>query len=229
MKLILHNYRRCPFCIRTRILLHLKGLPYEIVEEPLREWTPWMQEWSWATGERARVPVLRYVLDPGVEKIMPESNEMNLFLDSIDEKPQFTPAHDSPAYGEMLTWFKWCAEELKPMIDLYKYGANLKFDTEAHVLHTAELKKLVQLLEDALEGKEYLLEGKLTLADIAIIPFIRQIMRTREGEFDFTPYPRVLAWTDSVIETDWFKNVVMQKRINDLRTARAPRSGKHQE
>lgn len=211
MKFILHNYRRCPFCIRTRILLHLKKIPYEIVEEPLREWTPWMKEWSFAQNERSRVPVLRYVLETGVEKVMPESNEMNLFIDSVDEKPEFTPSSDSSTYAEMIEWWRWCAEEFKPMIDLYKYGANLKFDAEAHVLHTAELRKLVQVLEDAFQGRQYLVDGRLTLADIAIIPFIRQIIRTREGEFDFTPYPRVLAWTNSIIETDWFKNEVMKK------------------
>jgi len=216
MKLILHNYRRCPFCIRTRILLYLKNLEYEIVEEPLREWTPWMKEWSFATGERARVPVLRYVLDEGVERIVPESNEMNLFTDSVDERPEFTPERSSEAYAEMLEWWKWCNEELKPIIDLYKYGANLKFDKEAHVFHTAELQKLVGVLEDALSNKEYLIEDRITLADIAIIPFIRQIMRTREGEFDFTPYPRVLRWTNSIIETDWFQNEVMKKQIRHV-------------
>jgi glutathione S-transferase len=230
----------------------LKQISYEIVEEPLREWTPWMKEWSFANNERSRVPVLRYVLEENVEKVMPESNEMNLFIDSVDEKPEFTPFRDSSAYVEMTTWWKWCAEELKPMIDLYKYGVNLKFDTEAHVFHTAELQKLMQVLEDALipsqglsdldavrgaseacdqavvkstarganerSNKEmhqmresYLVEERLTLADIAIIPFIRQIMRTREGEFDFSPFPRVLAWTNSIIETDWFKNEVMKK------------------
>ncbi len=211
MKLILHSYRRCPFCIRTRILLHLKKIPYEIVEEPLRKWTPWMIEWSFATNERSRVPVLRYVLGDGVEKVMPESNEMNLFIDSVDENPQFTPSPDSSAYTEMTQWWNWCALTLKPMIDLYKYGANLKFDSEAHVFHTLELQKLIEYLEDALKGKQYLLEGRLTLADIAIIPFIRQILRTREGEFDFTSYPHVRAWANSIIETDWFKNEVMKK------------------
>jgi glutathione S-transferase len=95
MKLILHSYRRCPFCIRTRILLYLKGLEYEVVEEPLREWTPWMKDWTFATGERARVPVLRYVLDVGVEKIIPESNEINLFVDSMDGNPEYTPERDT--------------------------------------------------------------------------------------------------------------------------------------
>lgn len=211
MKLTLHSYRRCPFCIRTRILPCLKKIPYEIIEEPLRVWTPWMLGWSSASGERARVPVLRSVGDDGVEKVMSESNEMNLFIDALDGVPQYTPEKESVGYDEMLTWWKWCAEELKPMIDLYKYGVNLEFDTEAHVVHTVELKKLTAALEEHLTDRKYLVEERLTLADIAIIPFIRQIMRTREGEFDFTPYPKVLAWTNGIIETEWFKSVVMGK------------------
>lgn len=211
MRLILHNYRRCPFCIRTRILLYLKGVDFEIVEEPLRVWTPWMKKWSEETGERARVPVLRFVDDAGNETVMPESNEMNLFIDSIDGKPEFTPEKDGETYREMLSWFQWCAEELKPMIDLYKYGKDLQFDKEAHVFHTEALQKLMQKLEDTLHEKKYLIEERLTLADISIIPFIRQIMRTREGEFDFASYPRTHAWTNNLIETDWFKNEVMKK------------------
>ncbi len=215
MKFTLHNYNRCPFCIRTRILLHLKKIPYEIVEEPLRVWTPWMKEWSSSNNERPRVPVLRYFDEAGMEKIMPESNDINLFLDATVGEVKFTPEKDTSAYDEMLGWFTWCAKELKPVLDLYKYGENKVFDIEKHPAHTEQLKNLVQILEqnlpeDGPRENQYLVEGRLTLADIAIIPFMRQIMRTREGEFDFTPYPKVLTWTNSIIETDWFKNEVMK-------------------
>ncbi len=212
MQFILHNYRRCPFCIRTRILLYLKRIEYDIVEEPLREWTPWMKEWAFRTGERTRVPVLRYVLEEGVEKVMPESNEMNLFIDNSDGDPKFTPGIDSPGYSEMLEWWNWCDKKLKPMIDLYKYGVNLQFDPLIHPLHTEELQKLIQVLENHLQSRKFLIEERLTLADIAIIPFIRQIMRTREGEFDFTPYPKVLAWANQILQTDWFQNEIMKKQ-----------------
>ena len=220
MKLTLHNYNRCPFCIRTRILMYLKKIPYEIVEEPLRVWTPWMKKWSSSNNERPRVPVLRYTNESGIEKIMPESNDINLFLDATVGEIEFTPTKDSPAYEEMRGWFTWCAKELKPVLDLYKYGENKIFDNEKHPAHTKQLGVLVQVLEDALtkdgpSQNRYLLGERLTLADIAIIPFVRQIMRTREGEFDFTPYPKVHAWTNSIIETDWFKEVVMNRSTVD--------------
>ncbi len=168
-----------------------------------------MKEWSEKNNERPRVPVLRISGDDGLEEIMPESNDINLFLDALDGKPDFTPEKDSASHTEMLKWFDWCNDELKPVLDLYKYGENRKFDSEKHSVHNEQLKALVQILEDTLENRKYLIEDRMTLADIAIIPFIRQIMRTREGEFDFTPYPKILAWANSIIETEWFKNEVM--------------------
>lgn len=169
-----------------------------------------MREWSFSNNERARVPVLRYVLEDKVEVVMPESNEMNVFLDAFDGNPTYTPQEEG-VYTEMKTWWMWCEKELKPMIDVYKYGENLKFNPEMHILHTTELQKRIQILEDRLSENSYLVGDRLSLADIAIIPFIRQIMRTREGEFNFALYPYVRVWANNIIETDWFQNVVMKR------------------
>ena len=197
---ILHNYRRCPFCIRVRIMLLLKGIQYESIEEPLRVWTGWMKEWSEEHDERPRVPVLCIDGTP-----YPESNEINLM---IDEDKTYTPEDTET----MQKWFSWCDDILKPQIDLYKYGVNREFDVEANKEHERQLRELLQVLETELEEKNYLMEERLTVVDIAIIPFIRQIMRTRNGVFDFTPFPNIVRWANSVLETDWFRDVVMKKR-----------------
>lgn len=211
MKLILHSYRRCPFCIRARVVLHLKGFSYEVVEEPLRKWTKWMQEWSHACGERARVPVLQYIDAEGKEHVLPESHDIDLFIDALDGKPKLTPERMSDAYTEMMWWWTWCDTELKPMIDLYKYGKDLKWDGESNEVYKKELEAYIQKLEDHLMTRKYLVEERRTLADISIIPFIRQIMRTREGEFDFSNFPHVVAWANTILETEWFQNEVMKK------------------
>ena len=192
--------------------MHLKDIEHEIVEEPLREWTKWMQEWSERTGERPRVPVLQYWDDEGNETVMPESNEINFFLDSVDGDPKFTPEEGSEAYMEMMKWWSWCDNEMKPVLDLYKYGKDRHWDRESNGKYMRELGTYIQKLEGHLSGRTHMIESRLTLTDIAIIPFIRQIMRVRNGEFDFTPYPRVTAWANSILETDWFQNDVMKKR-----------------
>ncbi len=208
---LLHSTRRCPFCIRVRMMLYLKGLEYEVIEEPLRKWTSWMKDWSANANERARVPVLRIRNDQEEEEIYPESNEINLMLDSRYGKKMFTPELQSDAFQEMISWNTWCDDILKPQIDLYKYGENLKLDQVQHVQDSEVLRTMLTTLENALVGKPFLLEGRLTIADIAIIPFIRQIMRTREGEFDFSEFQAIWNWTHSVTDTAWFQEIVMKK------------------
>lgn len=181
-----------------------------MVEEPLRKWTKWTQDWSDSSGEEPRIPVLR-IEDGESETVLPESNQINLFLDSHFGEREYTPEMGSEAYKQMEVWWRWCAEELKPTIDLYKYGKDLVFDHDAHVAHTLELRTYLQKLETYLSVHSYLVNGRLTLADIAIIPFIRQIMRTREGEFDFTDFPHVEKWTREIIDTEWFQTKVMKK------------------
>ena len=210
MRYILHATRRCPFCIRVRILLYLKQIEYEVVEEPIRIWTPWIKEWGARTGERIRVPVLRAIEEDGKETVYTESNDINEMLDKTTERVQFTPLSMN-TYQKMKQLFLWCEKILKPEIDLYKYGENLKFDKDTHRAHTQKLEEILHTLETTHKNKTYLLEERLTLADIAIIPFIRQIMRTREGEFDFTDFPYIRRWTLSLTETQWFNDVVMKK------------------
>jgi len=112
----------------------------------------------------------------------------------------------------MKEWWSWCDYEMKPVIDLYKYGKEMSWDRESNIEYKKELGAYLQKLEDRLVSHEYLVEDRLTLTDVAIIPFIRQIMRTRGGEFDFSDFPKTLAWANNILETDWFENEVMKKR-----------------
>jgi glutathione S-transferase len=177
----------------------------------MRKWTAWMQGWSAQSGERARVPVLQYWDESGEEHIMPESNEIDLFLDQCDGDPQFTPVEGSVEYAEMEKWWRWCDDEMKPMIDLYKYGKNREWNREDNEVYMHKLGAYISVLEVHLKGHTYLVDERLTLADVAVIPFIRQIMRTRDGEFDLKPFPHVLAWANTILETEWFQNDVMKK------------------
>lgn len=209
-KFILHDYKRCPFCIRVRIILYLKDIPYEVIEEPLREWTDWMKDWSIKNNERPRVPVLREVKSDGSEVVYTESNQINLMLDARDGSPRYTPTMDSPEYQKMLNWFDWCDNTLKPLIDIYKYGEGGVFNAGKTQTHAETLANELNKLEAELVSGNYLLGSKMTLADIAIIPFIRQIMRTRGGEFDFSQFGNVVGWTLNLTDTAWFQTEVMR-------------------
>jgi len=169
-----------------------------------------MQEWSTRAKERPRIPILRGIDAEGTERVFTESNEINRMLNALDGKPTYTPNVESIEYVKMIDWFTWCDTIFKQQVDLFKYGKNLVMDADMHSTHVHGLRTMVQKIEDELPSG-YLLGEKLSLADIAIIPFVRQIMRTRGGEFDFTDFPKVAQWTQTITETDWFKNDVMKK------------------
>lgn len=191
-------------------MLYLKDIPYEVVGEPLRKWTDWMKEWSSKNNERPRVPVLREIKSDDSEIIYTESNQINLMLDARDGNPVYTPSKDSPEHQKMLKWFLWCDSTLKPLIDTYKYGKDEVFDPEKVQEHAGALATELNKLEAELVDGNYLLGPKMTLADIAIIPFIRQIMRTRGGEFNFSQFPNVLGWTLNLLDAAWFQTDVMR-------------------
>ena len=203
----LHDYRRCPFCIRVRMVIVLKALDCEIVPETLRDWSEWMQSWSVKNNTRARVPVLE---NPETGWTLAESNEITLWLDALPSSHHaLTP--EKSKLSEMRSWWRWCDERLKPAIDLYKYGPSRILDPSLTPAHEQSLTKLLHNCEHALSNQPYLLGKNLTLADIAIIPFIRQLMRTREGAFDFSPFPQLTRWAEGVLSADWFTDKVMRK------------------
>ncbi len=206
MKITLHDYRRCPFCIRVRIVLYLKGVEYERVHEPLREWTSWMLTHI----SHPRVPVL-HIQNKNKDIIMPESNNINVWLDSNFGEQLYTPKEGSQEYNEMITWWKWCDEKFKPVIDVYKYGEDRVFDDAKHEEHATSLQIVVGELEERLMVSSHLTGDSITLADIAIIPFVRQIMRIRNAEFDLSLYPRVLKWSGEILNQSWFDDIVMKK------------------
>lgn len=194
--MILHNYRRCPFCIRVRIVLELENIPYSVVEERLGNWTDDIKNLP-----NPCVPIVN--IDG---ELMRESNDINMFLD----KKYCDKKYDHP---ENKKWFDWCAEFLKPSIDEYKYSnpETREFSRELTEKGREKLNAHLQILEDILQNQKNINGEKYTLADFAIIPFVRQIMRTRSGEFDFTNFPAVEKWTNNLIEQKFFTERVMKK------------------
>lgn len=152
------------------------------------------------------VPILR--IDDEIQR---ESNDINLRLDTQFGEPILTPEEGSVEYQEMRYWWNWCDTDLKPKIDLWKYGKDRIFDHNQNILDEQNLRKSLEVLEARLISQPNLVSTELTLADIAIIPFVRQIMRTRNGIFDWKDFRQIIRWSDQILGQDWFDDVVMTK------------------
>jgi glutathione S-transferase len=70
--------------------------------------------------------------------------------------------------------------------------------------YRAEGEVFLSKLEGLLAQREYLLAGHLSLADVALAPFVRQFAHVDREWFGRAPYPRLQAWLQRFLESPLF-------------------------
>lgn len=193
---ILHSCRHCPYSMRVRIVLALKGIDYAVLEERPGEWSGFMVK----NVPHPRVPVL---VHDG--RIICESNAINEYLDGLQPEPELVPFNRSDA-EHMKEWWAWCEEEFSPPIEKYENEQ----DSREWFKGKTEVERQLEHLETALKRKHFLLGGKMTLADIAVIPFIAKIQSVRRDPVNFRLFPKVKVWADQILGKPFFTQQVMK-------------------
>jgi glutathione S-transferase len=186
--LVLHSYRRCPFAIRVRMTLEEKRIAYQVIEENLAEL-------------EGQVPVL---VHDG--QTLQESAIITEYLEELFPEPRLMP--ESPMQrAQLRLWTKWCDLKLKPDLDAYKYELPKLPENEQNLL-VAKIHAHVTRLEDVLKESSYLLGEVFTLADIHLFPFYRQLTRAHPKRTDFTGFPHLNRWLESITGRASFKKVM---------------------
>ena len=70
--------------------------------------------------------------------------------------------------------------------------------------YRAEGEVFLQKLEDLLTNREYLLAEHMSLADAAVVPFVRQFAHVDRAWFAGAPYRRLQAWLQRILESPLF-------------------------
>jgi len=63
-------------------------------------------------------------------------------------------------------------------------------------------------LEDLLEQTPYLAGPRLSLADVALAPFVRQFAHVDRDWFEQAPYPRLRAWLERFLASELFTSIM---------------------
>ncbi|MNY67017.1 hypothetical protein D3C86_2045250 [compost metagenome] len=77
-------------------------------------------------------------------------------------------------------------------------------------VYRAEGEVFLRQLDELLQDREYLLANHPTLADVALMPFVRQFAHVDREWFGQTPYVRLQAWLQRFLASDLF-TLVMKK------------------
>ncbi len=201
---VFYSFRRCPYAMRARLALAYAQCQVELREIVLRDKPQHMVEIS----PKATVPVLQ--LQDG--RIIDESFDiMQWALQKNDPEQWLACKTDSTA--DVLTWLANETDvdgHFKRSLDRYKY--NDRFPEQTMESYRAEGEATIAKLEAKLEGNEYLLGERNSLADMVVLPFVRQFSHVDRTWFAQRPYPNVQRWLNRFVESDLFLSVMKKHK-----------------
>ena len=183
---ILYSFRRCPYAMRARLALRVSQTDCELREVKLAA----KPEAMLAASPKGTVPVL--VLPDG--RVIDESLDIMRWSLSRHD-PESWLERDDPA---MIATNDGA---FKHHLDRYKYPERHGSDAGQH--RAAGLAILGQL-DECLREQANLLGGQRGLADMAIMPFVRQFAETDRAWFDAQPLPRLQAWLQGHLASPLF-------------------------
>jgi glutathione S-transferase len=190
---VLYSFRRCPYAIRARLALDVSGHEYELREVALRNKPPEMLQAS----AKGTVPVL--VLPDG--KVLDESLDIMLWaLHHNDPEHWLTPECD---LRELIARFD---TQFKQHLDRYKYPTRFT-GVDPLVSRGAACQDLA-LLEDRLTRTKYLAGEHVSLADMAIVPFVRQFANVDADWFASQPWTDLQRWLKTLVQSARFERIM---------------------
>lgn len=188
-KPVLWTFRRCPYAIRARLAIRCSGVQVELREIVLRD----KPDAFLAASPSATVPCL--VAPDGV---IDESLDIMRWALGRNDPDGWL---DMPPEGA--DWIARCDGPFKHALDRVKYASRFPADDPAQ--HLAVACAFFNELEAQLDGWLF---ARPVLADMAILPFVRQFAHIDKPWFDAQPWPRVHDWLARFLDSDGFAAVM---------------------
>jgi len=188
-KPVLYSFRRCPYAMRARLALLASGIPVALREVVLRD-KPAAFLVASASGT---VPCL--VADDGV---LDESLDIMLWALRHRDPEGWL---NMPSVG--FDWIARCDGPFKSALDRTKYPPRYP-DADPEESRAAAHAFLADL---EAEMGEWIFD-RPSVADYAILPFVRQFALVDKSRFDAQPWPRVQAWLERFLASGRFEGTM---------------------
>ena len=189
----LYSFRRCPYAMRARMALRYSDVAVNIVEVSLKAKPAEML----ALSSKGTVPVL------SVDGQVIDESLAIMHWALAQNDPQDWLLKDDPAgRAQIAVLIEENDQVFKVHLNHYKYAE--RYPEQPMEFYRAEGEVFLRQLEGLLEGRDYLLADHPSLADVALMPFIRQFAHVDREWFDQTRYVRLQAWLKRFLESDLF-------------------------
>ena len=188
--------------MRARLALYASGVEVELREVALRD----KPESMLAVSPKGSVPVL--VLPDGC--VIDESwGIMQWALRQYDPDGWLG---ESNRYVDASTTLVIDNDtSFKNSLDRYKYADRYPEHPKIH--YRAEAEIFLQQLENRLGATQYLLDDAMSIADVAIFPFIRQFAEVDKHWFAKAPYASLQRWLKDFTDSERFAAVMKKYSV----------------
>lgn len=187
----LYSFRRCPYAMRARLGLLFAEMKVELWEITLKNKPAQML----AISPKGTVPVLQLLDGTVIE----ESLEIMVWaLEQQDPQGLL----DAEVLHQATALIEQNDNEFKYWLDRYKYADRHLEMTQTEYRQRGEA--FLQVLEELLTKNSFLLGGNATIADVGIMPFIRQFAYVDRDVFYSLPYPNLQLWLQHWLEHPYF-------------------------
>lgn len=193
---ILYTFRRCPYAIRARMALAYSKINVVFREVDLKNKPQEMLNAS----AKATVPVL--ILEDG--SVIDESIDIIIWALKQSDPDSWLLSTELKDIGDDLIYsneFKF-----KPILDNYKYPQYSEKNDPKYYRDKA--KGYLNQLNSLLMNNRYLLAEHISIADVAIVPFIRQFYLVDKQWFEHSEYKHLQTWLLSILNSEIFLSVM---------------------
>jgi glutathione S-transferase len=183
--------------MRARLALASAGVQVELREILLRDKAPEFL----ATSPSGTVPCLQTG-----DRVLDESRDIMMWaLAQNDPESWLDMPHAGHALIDMIEG------PFKRALDRYKYST--RYDDADKLAEREIASRYLHQLDERLTGRDWLFGDAPTLADMAILPFVRQFAMTDKAWFDAQDWRGLHAWLTLFLESERLAQVMSKYQV----------------
>lgn len=195
---VLYSYRRCPYAMRARMALSQAGIAVQCVDINLRDKPAHLVQIS----PKATVPVLQLVDGTVLE----QSLDIMFWALNQQDSENWLMAESADLQKVAAALVAENDGSFKQALDRYKYPE--RYPEHTKLSYRLKGECFLQKLEHCLQAQSQLCQQGISLADIAIFPFVRQFAAVDSQWFAASPYPRLRDWLEGHLASTLFKTIM---------------------
>ena len=207
---VLYSFRRCPYAIRARMALKYASIVCELREIVLRNKPGEMISIS----KKGTVPVLQLIDG----KVIDESLDIMLWALEQADPDNWLNFDNGLNINKQDTevLIEKNDNQFTQYLDRYKYFQ--RYSQKPQLYYRKRAEEFIVLLETNLKGHNGigLVSNHISLADVAIFPFIRQFAHVDWEWFSNSQYKYLISWLLKFEESELFLSAMKKYKLWQL-------------